>query len=161
MDCWARYTATRRRPTRPQPASYLASGHFGAARGALARALDGVGRPELERLSHYADGMHAYLAGRYADAIAQLGQWVDGGPETDEQSYADLAYTALSRVNQLVGADERTVLVAAANALMARPASVFPPGRRRVRHGIQGVRPHHLAYSGESSSTSSRSVRTP
>ncbi len=86
-------------------ASLLTSGYFEEA----LEALEAAGRrgqtdPELDRLSAYAEGMTAFLRGRYADAVRGLERWVEAAPEADEAGYAGLAHAALARIPQL--ADE-------------------------------------------------------
>ncbi|MCP3984373.1 MAG: hypothetical protein GY723_08285 [bacterium] len=84
--------------------SYLSSGFFEAGIGAL-EAASRLGYPaaEISRLEAYAHGMQAFLEGRFRDAIASLGVWLDAGPGEKEAHFASLAFSALSRVGQLIG----------------------------------------------------------
>jgi hypothetical protein len=83
--------------------SYLDSGFFGRARRALVEAMDRDGsREQLLRLLAYAEGMQAYLEGRYGEALDSLSKWVDAVPPREEGHLADLAFAAVSRVGQLV-----------------------------------------------------------
>lgn len=108
--------------------SYLASGHFGLARGALAEAQARSGDDgELLRLEAYAEGMDAYLAGRYRDAIARLDRWLALGPGAGEEPLAALAYSALSRVSALAEGPEAERIIADANAVAVRAQRFSPP----------------------------------
>jgi tetratricopeptide (TPR) repeat protein len=101
--------------------SYLASGYFAPARAALGEALARSGEEEeLRRLAAYAEGMDAYLEGRYCDAITDLERWLSLGPAPQESALADLAHAALSRVSALVEGPDAEEVAAAAGALAAR-----------------------------------------
>jgi hypothetical protein len=88
--------------------SFLASGFYAEA----AATLGEVGRlgrhsPEEARLLHYAEGMAAYLEGRYGDTVARLGDWYDAAPPQlgdEERTLARQAAAALSRIGALAGA---------------------------------------------------------
>jgi hypothetical protein len=88
--------------------SFLASGFFGEAGSAFREAARlGVCTAANARLLHFADGMAAYLEGRYAQAVARLGEWLDAAPELPEEGDRALlrqAASALSRVGALAGA---------------------------------------------------------
>jgi hypothetical protein len=101
--------------------SYLESGFFGEACGALAEAMDRDGsREQLSRLLAYAEGMQAYLEGRYAEALDSLSKWVDAAPPREEERFADLAFSAVSRVGQLVDRESGEALRVAAAELSER-----------------------------------------
>lgn len=107
--------------------SYLASGYFTPARAALGEAMarsddDAV----LLGLAAYAEGMDAYLEGRYGAAIAGLERWLSRTPGEDQGPLADLAFAALSRVSALAEGPEAADLSAAANALAARTRPFSP-----------------------------------
>ncbi len=106
--------------------SYLASGFFQAGAGALraARRL-GYSADHTRRLGAYADGMQAFLDGRFQEAIASLGAWLDAGPGEGEARSARLAIAALSRVGQLLGDEHDPALADGASALA-----------ERIRHGL-------------------------
>jgi hypothetical protein len=101
--------------------SYLESGFFGEARRALVEAMDRDGsREQLSRLLAYAEGMQAYLEGRYDEALDSLSTWVDAQPPREEERFADLAFSAVSRVGQLVDKESGEALRVAAAALSKR-----------------------------------------
>jgi hypothetical protein len=86
--------------------SYLTSGFFTDARGALAEAAaHGDTSADVARQRAYADGMSAFLAGRYDEALRGLSAWLDGRPEPSERKLAELAIAASSRIGQLVEGD--------------------------------------------------------
>jgi tetratricopeptide (TPR) repeat protein len=101
--------------------SYLESAHFHEALEVLSEARKRSGeRKDLRRLTAYAEGMQAFLDGRYPESLERLGHWLDGGPEAWEASCSALALSALSRVGQLVGSGGSQVVVAAAEELRRR-----------------------------------------
>jgi hypothetical protein len=115
--------------------SYLESGFFGEARRALVEAMDRAGsREELSRLLSYAEGMQAYLEGRYEEALESLSNWVEAGPPRDEERFADLAFAAVSRVGQLVDKETDEAIRVAAAQLSERV-------RRHCSHAHSGVSP--------------------
>jgi hypothetical protein len=83
--------------------SYLRSGYFAEARGALAEtAARGGAAPDVGRLRAYAEGMDAYLAGRHRDALAHLTAWEAAGAGGEEdQSFTPLAHAAALRIAHL------------------------------------------------------------
>jgi tetratricopeptide (TPR) repeat protein len=87
--------------------SFLASGFFAeAASGFREAARLGRSSDEDARLLHFAEGMAAYLAGRYAEAVARLGAWIEAaraGPDPSERALVRQAAAALSRVGALAG----------------------------------------------------------
>lgn len=98
--------------------SYLVSGFFDEGRRALIEAMDRDGsRAELSRLLAYAEGMQAYLEGRYEEAVEHLSKWVDAGYVSGEGHFADLAFAALSRVGQLVEKESGEAIGKAASLL--------------------------------------------
>ncbi|CAG0977864.1 hypothetical protein MYXO_01682 [Myxococcaceae bacterium] len=101
--------------------SYLSSGYFGPARVALAEAIARAeGDPALPALAAYAEGMDAYLEGRYGDALRGLERWLERSPDPDEPALADLAHSALSRVGALAEGPEAAAVAASAQALADR-----------------------------------------
>jgi hypothetical protein len=88
--------------------SFLASGFFSEAAAALRESARlGRGAPEDARLLQFAEGMAAYLEGRYADTVARLAGWFAAAPaplSASEQALARQAAAALSRVGALAGA---------------------------------------------------------
>ena len=88
--------------------SYLDSGYFDEARGALNEALArDSARAELRRALAYADGMTAYLRGRYDHALRDLERWAEGGPVAGEEAFRELALAAVTRLGTLAqGADQ-------------------------------------------------------
>jgi tetratricopeptide (TPR) repeat protein len=110
--------------------SYLESGFFGEARRALIEAMDRDGsREQLARLLAYAEGMQAYLEGRYGEALDSLSKWVDAAPPQEERRFADLAFAAVSRVGQLVDKESGEALRAAAAQLSERIRCCSSPAR--------------------------------
>ena len=82
--------------------SYLESGFFAEARGAAERAASrGEAREEMRALMGYAEGMQAYLEGRFADCLRALRKWL-GVHRPEETPSLRLALSVVSRVGQLV-----------------------------------------------------------
>jgi tetratricopeptide (TPR) repeat protein len=112
--------------------SYLMSGYYGAAIHALEASSErGGDRAESERLSAYAFGMAAYLSREYAKSVEHLAKWAES-PEDDPPELRRLAQDAVSRVGQLAEGEDRELIAAAADALLARLSakSVAPPAAR-------------------------------
>jgi tetratricopeptide (TPR) repeat protein len=93
--------------------SYLESGYFDEAEGALAEAL--------EPPRAYARGMAAYLRGDYAATVEELASWADSEPDP-EAPMVELAAGAVARLDQLAEGPDRKRIVSAAAALSARLA---------------------------------------
>jgi tetratricopeptide (TPR) repeat protein len=105
--------------------SYLESAFFEEAIGALEQARAHASRDgELVRLTLYAQGMQAFLGGRYAECFEHIGAWLDAGPSEDEAPFLSLAQSALSRVDHLVAAPELKRVHAAAPGLAGRLAEL-------------------------------------
>jgi hypothetical protein len=86
--------------------SYLASGYFREAEAAFESARAGGGNhAELGRLSAYARGMTAYLAGDYAASIARLSQWLEAAPGEDA-GLAGLASEVVAKIGVLASQGE-------------------------------------------------------
>jgi tetratricopeptide (TPR) repeat protein len=101
--------------------SYLESGFFEEARRALLEAIERDGsREQLSRLLAYAEGMQAYLQGRYRESLESLSKWVDAAPPREEERFADLALAAVSRLGQLVDKESAEDLRVEAAALCKR-----------------------------------------
>ena len=104
--------------------SYLESGHYAEAEWAFAAAAKHGGDPrELGRQASYARGMRAYLAGDYAESVAQLDAWANGAAAADA-FLAALAHAAVSKLDRLVQGRERAATLRAAGALTARLAGL-------------------------------------
>jgi hypothetical protein len=100
--------------------SYLESGHYGEAERAFAEAESrGGDAAELRRLAACARGMRAYLAGEYAESVAQLGAWARGATPA-ESFLAGQAHAALSKLDRLVQGGERAAILRASAALVER-----------------------------------------
>lgn len=101
--------------------SYLESGFFAAGRSALSEAAS-LGHPaeRITGLDAYAEGMQAYLEGRYRESIAALSRWVEVYTSPDDEVDASLVVAALSRVGQLVSGEDAAELGAEAEALAER-----------------------------------------
>jgi hypothetical protein len=110
--------------------SYLSSGAFEAARDCFSRALaQSEADPAIERLLHYAQGLHAYVERDYASSVRHLSAWADGG--SLEVDLLALARDAVSSIVQLADGDEGSRVAHEATALVERlggPATGF--GRR-------------------------------
>jgi tetratricopeptide (TPR) repeat protein len=101
--------------------SYLRSGYFAEGRLLLDRAIAHTGeRADLLRFVAYAEGMAAYLDGRYPEAVESLTRWLDAGPTAIEGSFAELAGAAMARVPHLVDEEERRTVGEAASRLAER-----------------------------------------
>jgi tetratricopeptide (TPR) repeat protein len=88
--------------------SYLASGSFDLARGALDDAARrDVPDARLTALRAYAEGMSAYLEGRHGGAVERLALWVESDG-ADARRFADLAFAALSRIAEGEPCEART-----------------------------------------------------
>jgi hypothetical protein len=111
--------------------SLLASGYFAEGREALREAARrGGGDPELARLDGYAEGMAAFLEGRYREALDGLARWLEARPGASEARFAELAHAALSRVPQLLEGEAGQRLGARAARLAERVAALSrAPGR--------------------------------
>ena len=108
--------------------SYLTSGYYAEAEGALAEAAErGGSRAELEPDMAYARGMRAYLNGSYAEAVAQLEGWVRHAAKPPS-GQVELAYTALAKLGDLVEGDDRELTLTAATALLERLARLRQGG---------------------------------
>ena len=87
--------------------SFLGSGFFSEAKSALEQAArQGEPLPGDARLLVFADGMAAYLEGRYGHTVARLGEWFGDAPaepSPGERALARQAASALSRVGTLAG----------------------------------------------------------
>lgn len=82
--------------------SYLTSGYFDEAQAALHEALGrDPSRADLRRVLAYADGMTAYLRGRYEDALRDLERWAEGDAVADEAPFRELALSAVKRLGPL------------------------------------------------------------
>ncbi len=98
--------------------SYLASGYFQEARRALREAAAQADAPsDLAHLEAYADGMSAFLDGRYREAVEHLGAWLEAAPAPALAGFAELAYAALTRIGPLVDAETEADLPRRAAAL--------------------------------------------
>ena len=103
--------------------SYLDSGFYAEAHAVLVQ----VDSPDAAPLRSYADGMAAYLEGRYDDCVERLTGWADGG--ILEAGLTTLALSALDRAGQLV---EREGGLPEAAELSRRIRQIGPTGRTAV-----------------------------
>jgi hypothetical protein len=107
--------------------SYLASGFFAEAAAALQKASarhaatggDAESAIDPLRLGDYAQGMQAYLEGRYVAVLDHLEAWFDTGSRGRDAALVGQAHSAVSR---LARAD-------------SRPSSPPPPDRRGPQSG--------------------------
>jgi hypothetical protein len=87
--------------------SLLSSGFFAEAAAAFSEATRlGGTRPGDARHLHFAEGMAAYLAGRYSEAVARLSEWFASTTPhatASDRPLARQAAAALSRVGTLAG----------------------------------------------------------
>ena len=98
--------------------SYLASGYFVEAEAAFETArAGGGGGAEVDRLSAYARGMNAYLAGDYASSVACLSQWLEAAP-SDDATLAGLASAVVAKMGVLAQGEERARIVVDAGRLL-------------------------------------------
>jgi hypothetical protein len=98
--------------------SYLESGYFGEAEAAFEKArASGARSADTDRLSAYAGGMKAYLAGEYGKSVELLSRWV-GAAEKDDAALAGLAHAAVAKLGVLVQGEERARIVERANQLL-------------------------------------------
>lgn len=101
--------------------SYLDSGYFDEARRALGEALArDPERADLRRDAAYAEGMSAYLRGRYAEALRHLEGWIDADPPSSDDRFRQLAHAAVTRLSPLVDAGDRAELTERAAVLTRR-----------------------------------------
>jgi hypothetical protein len=96
--------------------SYLVSGYFAEAEAAFEAAGAG-GCAEVDRLSAYARGMTAYLAGDYASSVARLSQWLDAAP-SDDAPLAGQAQAVVTKLGVLAQGEDRERIVAEAGRLL-------------------------------------------
>jgi hypothetical protein len=117
--------------------SFLASGFFSEAAAALRESARlGRGASENGHLLQFAEGMAAYLEGRYADTVAHLAGWLGAAPaprSASEQALARQAAAALSRVGALAGAGSPEAEQAAQclERMRAAEAPRVDPARQR------------------------------
>jgi tetratricopeptide (TPR) repeat protein len=98
--------------------SYLESGYFDEARQLFAAALlRDPARADLQRETAYADGMSAYLRGRYEEALTHLEVWMGDSAEPGETSFREMAHAAMARLPSLLDAAEKNTLGERALAL--------------------------------------------
>jgi hypothetical protein len=106
--------------------SYLDSGFYREAELTFAAAIDSDGDAvDLERLSQYARGMAAYLAGNFAECVSRLAKWFDGGA-VNEENLLDIARAAVSKIDQLAEGDDSERVIAEAVALVERFGPTTP-----------------------------------
>ena len=104
--------------------SYLESGYFDEARRALVEALArDPERADLRRASAYAEGMSAYLRGRYEEALRHLERWAAGCDDVGDAPFRELAHAAVSRLGQLVEGEQHESLARRAGDLARRLAA--------------------------------------
>jgi hypothetical protein len=112
--------------------SYLASGHCREAEDALdaarSRSRSGTG---LQGLEAFAAGLRAHAEGRHADALTQLGQWLDADGDARDERLGALARSALARLAARPQGSDRA-LAERAQALAARIAPGAQPAPARA-----------------------------
>jgi hypothetical protein len=97
--------------------SYLASGYFEEAARAFENARTGASSSaEVDRLSAYARGMTAYLAGDYANSVARLSQWLAAASNQDAP-LAGLASEVAAKIGVLAQGEEAARIAADAARL--------------------------------------------
>jgi hypothetical protein len=107
--------------------SYLESGYFAEAEASFARALAGGSAcADARRLSAYAQGMSAYLAGNYAISVERLSQWVAEAPSEDA-ALAGIAHAAIAKLGVLMQGEERSRIAAEAGRLLESLARLRGP----------------------------------
>jgi hypothetical protein len=97
--------------------SYLSSGYFEEAATAFENArAGGGGGAEVDRLSAYARGMTAYLAGDYAASVARLSQWL-AAASSQEAPLAGLASEVAAKIGVLAQGEDAARIAADAARL--------------------------------------------
>jgi hypothetical protein len=105
--------------------SYLEGGFFADASRALARAEScGDLSPERARQRAFADGMSAFLAGRYDAALEGIATWLEAAPSGEELCLAPLAASAMAGARKLASGD--TALTSRIAALEERLRAASP-----------------------------------
>jgi hypothetical protein len=100
--------------------SYLESGFYREAEKAFVLATErGGGAGELESLTRFARGMAAYLDREYEVCLGEIGASLDGS-EGVRDPLLDIARRAVSSIAQLVDAERRERIAAAAAGLLER-----------------------------------------
>ncbi len=98
--------------------SYLVSGYFAEAEAVFEAAGAGAGGDaEVDRLSAYARGMTAYLAGDYASSVERLSQWLEAAPSNDAP-LAGHAQAVVAKLGVLAQGEDRDRIVAEAGRLL-------------------------------------------
>jgi hypothetical protein len=109
--------------------SYLESGFFADASRALALAAShGDRSPECARQRAFADGMRAYLTGRYGEALDGIAAWLEAAPTGDELRLASLAAAAMAGARKLALGDATLAARIAALEERLRAVSASPTG---------------------------------
>ena len=109
--------------------SYLESGHYDAAELAFVAAeRQGGDAQGLRRGAAYARGMRAYLAGHYAESVAELDAWARGA-EAGDDFLAGLAHAAVSKLERLVHGSGRAATLREARELARRLAELRGPAQ--------------------------------
>ncbi|MCL4685611.1 hypothetical protein KJ059_12785 [Myxococcota bacterium] len=99
--------------------SYLESGYFDAGRRALAEALTrDPASAELRAAAAYAEGMDAWLRGDYEEAVRHLENWTRGPATAADTAFRELAFAAVSRLEQLVEGERGAALAERAHGLL-------------------------------------------
>jgi len=100
--------------------SYLGSGFYREAEKAFVLVIErGGGSGRLEGLARFARGMGAYLDREYEVCLTEIGASLDGGERVAEP-LLDIARRAVASIDQLVDAESRERIGAAAAALLER-----------------------------------------
>jgi hypothetical protein len=80
-------------------------------------------RDDLRRATAYADGMNAYLRGRYDLALRALERWAEQPPGAADAPFRELALSALSKLAPLAAGAGQEGLGERAAALAQRLAA--------------------------------------
>ena len=100
--------------------SYLASGYYEPAEGAMTRAIAlGCGSPDLDGLCTYARAMGAFFSGDYGATVELFGAWLDVSKDADA-GLVDQARAVLGGIGRLASADERARVESAVASLIER-----------------------------------------
>ncbi len=108
--------------------SYLASGYFAEAEVAFARALADGSNDDAHRLSAYARGMTAYLAGDYAASVERLSEWL-AAAKSDDAPLASIAHAAVAKLGALAQGEEGARIVAESARLLEGIAKLRDTGK--------------------------------
>jgi hypothetical protein len=102
--------------------SYLASGFYELAEGAIARAIElGCASADLGGLRTYAQAMGSFFSGDYGAAVDLFGAWLDASKDADE-GLVEQARAVLTGIGRLAPSDEGVRVKSAVASLIERIA---------------------------------------